>query len=175
MAPPRKVKYPQPIPEDAYDAKNPGKAKRENTDPDANWSWSERPISPAYFEKLAKELETEALNNPLLMSKEGFLLKKKIHEDRWEYYLEQSEVLRKAYDFAMMVFGEKREMGMLFRDKKGDRLPEKSVMFLMHHYKKSWEKAHRFYASLGEDPFGKKGQQYIVKHDPRPAVEKKDE
>jgi hypothetical protein len=88
----------------------------------------------AFIEKVARELERWADEEPKSYKIKQFRSLHKISDGTWRLWLERSERLREANEFALMALGNRREVGAIEND-----LNERIISFTLPKYDEDYK------------------------------------
>lgn len=124
----------------------------ENAAPPIKWSsyldlisFRQKPINPAFIEKLAAEEVAWALNTEDALVFEEFLMLKGIGQSTFYKWLHAHESLAKAHNFAMMVIGVRREKGAINR-----KFDANIILKSLPIYSESWRNLEEWRSKLTE-------------------------
>lgn len=84
-------------------------------------------------ERYARELKDWVMGDPEALKISQFLEKKGLLRRTWSKWLQKSDRLADMNDFALMVIGNRREIGLLTR-----KYDSQSTTFTMIHYDEEW-------------------------------------
>jgi hypothetical protein len=120
-------------------------------------SFRQKPINPAFIEKLAAEEVAWALNTEDAIVFEEFLMLKGIGQSTFYKWLHAHECLANAHNFAMMVIGVRREKGAINRKYDGT-----IILKSLPIYSESWKKIEEWRSKLTKDENADTGTKIVV-------------
>ncbi len=97
---------------------------------------SKEVLTTLSIERLARELVAEVRGNEQMLKVNEFLERRGINRRTWNGWLQKYEILSEAYNFALMVLGNRREIGVLTR-----KFDSGSTSLLMPLYDEDWRDA----------------------------------
>lgn len=105
-----------------------------------------KPVSENTLNELASQLITWANEAEDVYSMSAFLRLKMLRWSTFYNWLEKSKKLQAAYEYALLVLGERRERGGLTR-----KLDSGMVSYTMAHYDPKWKKLAEWRAKLKQE------------------------
>ena len=108
-------------------------------------------------ERLARELVAWARGDENALKVSQFLEMNGINRRTWNRWCEKYEILRDAYEYALMCIGNRREIGVMTR-----KFDSSSTSLLMPFYDEDWREALSLRAKYNSPEGLSSGQKFVV-------------
>lgn len=123
-----------------------------------NFTTQERELlTTGTAERIARELVAEVRSDEDMLKISQFLEKRGINRKTWSRWCANYQVIADAHDFALMVIGNRREVGVMTR-----KFDSASTSFMMTMYDVDWRENVALRAKLNSPEGLSSGQKFVV-------------